>query len=137
MGITIDFDLSDVERRCNEADRTLEHGTIHAVAKAAEAGIKAVKAEHPYRDRTHQLTDKARVDGFKVEGKKSHATMHWPKKYASYVDNRPGYNFTDHALDAAERELAEGGDQALRDAGGILGAVSGAATISGWGFWHR
>lgn len=53
--------------------------------RAARDGIARAKADHPYTDRTGQLTGTATVEITRVNGDVS-ALMQWPQPYASFVD---------------------------------------------------
>lgn len=88
-------------------DDTIEDLTIQADATseaAADAGIEAEQTNHPYQDRTYNLSGSAHVE-IANDG----ADMVWPAEYASYVNDgteraKP-YPFVPIASDAAEAML--------------------------------
>lgn len=84
--IDIEFDLSDVRRRCADGNAVLRHGARDAAIAAAREGLKHAKARRRYKDRTGALTSKAyaaRVLGGASEGS---AVIVWPLPYAAIVD---------------------------------------------------
>ena len=81
--------------------------------EAARTGVEAEQAEHPYTDRTGNLTGNAHVE----QTTDREAEMVWPEEYASFVDkgtstNKP-YPFTPIAGQRAETTLARGTDVAV------------------------
>ncbi|HEY1956699.1 MAG TPA: hypothetical protein VGH28_13860 [Polyangiaceae bacterium] len=72
----------------HDADRgldTLEHATDRAAHNAGDEGVRAEQADHPYQDRTQNLTGGAHVEptGDGTPG----VDMVWPADYASFVNN--------------------------------------------------
>lgn len=68
-------------------------GLREASLTAARAGVEESRANHPYQDRTHDLTDHSHVEQTEEAGDVV-AEMVWPEYYASYVNdgteiNRP------------------------------------------------
>lgn len=80
----------------------LQHDLDEASTEAAQAGVDAVKASHPYTDRTGDLTGTARQEKNYVLGG---ADMVWPEDYADFVDRKKTFNFTANASRVAEAEL--------------------------------
>lgn len=108
MDITFVLDIDEFAERAKAASRKLADDLHAAGMKAAQAGIDAEKAYHPYTDRTHDLTDTAHVEEDVADGG---GVMLWPMPYADYVDqgtstSRP-YPFTPLAMQVADRELEE------------------------------
>ena len=80
--LTFEIDVSELKERVAAAMPELEANVERANIQAAEEGIRAAQTEHPYTDRTGDLTGEAHVepDG---NGK---ALMVWPMEYATFVD---------------------------------------------------
>ena len=98
--------IAPFEEAYRRAEDELATGLDSAAKEAAQEGVDAAKAQHPYRDRTHNLTDQAHVEPSAVRG--DHF-MTWPMEYASYVDQGTSranpYPFTPLAEQAADRGL--------------------------------
>lgn len=84
--IDIDFDLSDIRRRCNDANAVLRHGIRDAVTTAAREGLEFAKARRRYKDRTGILTRTAYAARASGGPSDANAVIVWPAKYAAIVD---------------------------------------------------
>lgn len=112
MGITLD--ISEGLRFAESWDRhyaTLKGYLDKAPLAAAQHGVRAAQEDHPYTDRTYQLTETARAlpHRFEGEGDVEGAAMMWSKPYANFVDkgtsrSKP-YPFTPRAIEVAEESL--------------------------------
>lgn len=105
--LTLTLDIADWERDNERGSDELEHDTDNAAFTAADAGIEEAQANHPYTDRTRNLTGSAHVEPADDGG--PGADMVWPAEYADYVDkgterSRP-YPFTPQAEDRAQASL--------------------------------
>lgn len=73
---------SDLERALDE----LEHDVDRVAHEAAEQGVQAEQADHPYEDQTYELSGGAHVEelsgGDELE---RGVAMTWPAKHASFV----------------------------------------------------
>lgn len=102
--------LDEFERELGAAMHELREDLAQASLAAADAGVSEMQANHPYTDRTYQLSGgmhAAAVDG--SDGRE--AEMRTQAEYASFVDkgtsrNRP-YPFTPNGEAAAEKELEQ------------------------------
>lgn len=72
--------LHDAERGLDQ----LEHDTHNAAFNAADEGVKEEQRDHPYTDRTYNLSASAHVEPAE-DG--PGADMVWPADYASYVND--------------------------------------------------
>ena len=93
--------------------RATDDALLDVGLEAARVGVKEEQAEHPYTDRTRNLTDNAHVE----QTGDREAEMVWPEEYASFVDkgtskSKP-YPFTPIAEQRAESALARGTDVAV------------------------
>lgn len=94
----------------HDADRglgKLEHAVDAAAHNAGDEGIRAEQADHPYTDRTYNLSGGAHVDPADDGG--PGVDMVWPADYASFVNDgteraRP-YPFVPIAEERAEQVL--------------------------------
>jgi hypothetical protein len=84
--IDIDFDLSDIRRRCADANAVLRQGVRGAVMTAAKEGLETSKARRRYKDRTGNLTRKAYVGRDLGGPNDANAVIVWPVPYAAIVD---------------------------------------------------
>lgn len=95
---------------CDELDQDLNDAAV----TAAGDGVKAAQDQHPYTDRTYQLTERA---GVELESF-GEASMVWPKEYASFVDEgtsrNAAYPFTPIAKARAESSLDNGAELAVK-----------------------
>lgn len=82
---------------------------VHGNFVAARAGVWEAQQDHPYTDRTQNLTNTAHPQ-YNVN-EKGHAAMVWPMEYASYVDGgtsrNKAYPFVPTATRAAKEELRQ------------------------------
>lgn len=108
MDLTFALEIDEFESRAKAASKQLAEDLHQGGMKAAQAGVDAEKAYHPYQDHTpgDGLTDSAHVEEDHVDGG---GVMLWPVPYADYVDqgtsrSRP-YPFTPLAMQVAERDL--------------------------------
>lgn len=104
--------VADWHRECAALDTELARGAM----KAAGEGVDEAKANHPYTDRTHNLTDTSHVNPLS-EGD---CEMVWPMPYAALVDegspggrNKP-YPFTPAAKKKATSELDDNSERATQ-----------------------
>lgn len=102
--------IADWHRECASLDTDLARGAM----KAAGEGVAEAKANHPYTDRTGNLTDSAHVNP--LSG--GDAEMVWPMPYAGYVDegtvrSKP-YPYTPQAQKKAADELDANSDKAAQ-----------------------
>src|ERR1043166_3002481 len=70
----------------SDADHGLDefvHDTDNAAKNAADEGVKAEQADHPYTDRTRNPTGSAHVEP--ADGGEGF-DMVWPAPYANFVD---------------------------------------------------
>ncbi len=108
MAFTVTLEgLDALESSWDGAVSEMKDGLTKVSVEAAAEGVKAAQANHPYTDRTRDLTDDAHAErtGDDVE-------MVWPAEYAGFVDrgttrSRP-YPFTPQAEEMAEKVLAYG-----------------------------
>lgn len=107
------FDLGALQRAWSEARHELESDLDEVGKTAAQAGIDASKENHPYADRTGDLTAHAHVEPDPRGG----GIMVWSEDYASFVDEGTSrsnpYPFTPLALQVADRDLEYGAKHAL------------------------
>lgn len=101
--------VSDWKATCAELDTELGRGAM----RAAGEGVAEAKANHPYTDRTHNLTDSAHVNP--LSG--GDAEMVWQMPYAGFVDKgtvraKP-YPFTPIATAKASSELDANSERAV------------------------
>ena len=85
----------------------LEHDADRAAHNAGDEGVKAEQADHPYTDRTYNLSGSAHVEA--TDDGEPGVDMVWPANYASYVNSgtersRP-YPFVPIAEDRAKQVL--------------------------------
>ena len=96
--------------------KELDNDLHHAALDAADAGVKAAKQDHLYRDRTWNLTNNAFVEeNAAVNG----GWMTWPEFYASFVNygtvrSKP-YPFVPLAIIFAKERLSYGATAAAED----------------------
>lgn len=114
MAMTVgQFDLGALQHAWSAARRELEDDLDHVGIEAAQGGVDAATANHPYEDQTGDLTGHAHVEPDPRGG----GIMVWPDDYASYVDEGTSrsnpYPFTPLALQVADRDLEEGAKHAL------------------------
>ncbi len=99
---------------CDDLDRDLRDASLAAAA----AGVKQAQEQHPYTDRTYQLTETAHAEPSKDTSGEDSAEMVWSKEYASYVDKGTGrsapYPFTPQARERAASSLDRGAEQAVK-----------------------
>ena len=75
------------------ADSKLRDDMAMATHGAAKDGVKAEQADHPYTDRTYQLTETARATAPESVGGGVESEMVWKKFYASFVTRVSGGRF--------------------------------------------
>lgn len=98
-------------REGREASEELDRNLDSSVQDAAEKGLVAFTAEHPYTDRTFNLTASARVEAARAESDNEFVrAMKWggsagDAPYAVFVEAMPRYKFTPTAALEAERVL--------------------------------
>lgn len=85
----------------------LEHDTHNAAKNAADEGVKEEQRDHPYVDRTQNLTGSAHVEPADDGG--PGFDMVWPAEYASFVNQgtsrAAAFPFTPIAENRAEQVL--------------------------------
>ena len=84
--IDVDFDLSDIRRRCADANAVLRHGVRDSVTTAAKEGLAYARARRRYKDRTGILTRTAYAARDSGGTGDANAVISWPAKYAAIVD---------------------------------------------------
>lgn len=99
--------IDTLKREWSSACDAFDNGAEKASKNAAEAGVDEIKQSHPYTDRTGDLTDDAHVVPGTDDGKRI-AEMEWPEDYASYVDRKEQFNFTERAERVATGALERG-----------------------------
>lgn len=113
MALTFEVDTSALEAKVADAIPALEEGLKKASVNAAFDGLGAVKARHPYTDRTHNLTDNSEV----IDDPHGGAFMHWPENYANFVDKgtrrSAAYPFTPLAKKVADKALNDNTKEAV------------------------
>jgi hypothetical protein len=81
--------------------------------QAASDGVSAERRDHPYTDRTYDLTNTATPES----DENGEADMVWPQEYASFVDEgtsrSAAYPFTPLAKDAAAKSIEAGARAAV------------------------
>ena len=102
--------IADWHRECATLTTNLGRGAM----KAAGEGVAEAKANHPYTDRTGDLTASSHVNP--LSG--GDAEMVWPMPYAGYVDegtsrSRP-YPYTPGAVKVAGEALDANSDKAAQ-----------------------
>lgn len=110
--------IADWHRECATLDTNLGRGAM----KAAGEGVAEAKANHPYTDRTGDLTASSHVNPKSGDD----AEMVWPMGYAGYVDegttrSKP-YPYTPGAVVKATSELEANSDKAAQD---LCSAITG------------
>lgn len=111
MTFYLEADLAEFHSQWTDTVDAFVHDCDNAALAAAVAGVEAAQADHPYTDRTYQLSGSAHAEprsGVRSPG----AVMIWPADYASYVNNgtersKP-YPFVPRAMEAAEAALFYG-----------------------------
>lgn len=130
--ITIEDTLSaSWDKACDEMEGDFFDGSL----VAAGAGIAAIQANHPYQDRTGNLSHEARVVLGEFAGE---ADMIFPAKnergegYASFVNamnrengHRKNYEFISRGEKACRRVLDQETQRAVVRAGRNVGVYSG------------
>lgn len=118
--MTIELEDADFLRDVDSGLDELEHATDQVSIEAAEQGVEAVQAEHPYTDRTYFLSGGAHVEpntGSDEPGRG--ASIVWPAPYASFVQQGTGDNRQDLPPDAEPLEVGvtagNGGSQRASD----------------------
>lgn len=104
--ITIEIDTEPVLRALAADAAQLEADLDEDAYQAARAGVIEAQQNHPYTDRTQQLTNTAHAERGPERGT---SEMVWEMDYASFVDRgtsraRP-YPFTPQAKEEAARVL--------------------------------
>lgn len=114
MTITVDLEgLSDLERLLS-LDR-LTTNVARSVHDAAALGVEAEQNQHPYTDRTYNLTSTAKVDPVSSDPFEPEVDMYWPAEYAGFVDERAQFAFTPTAIEAAETAIEYGIESVVDD----------------------
>lgn len=121
MTITVEIEgLDELQRDWGATVDELESDLRDASREAATAGVQEAQNNHPYTDRTYQLTETAHVEPYKDVDGAGVADMVWSKDYASFVDkgtSRSGpYPFTPQASERAESSLERGAEVAVAKA---------------------
>lgn len=115
MHLTFEIEgLEELKRELDKSTEVLEGDLALMSIQAAEAGVSEAKRNHPYTDRTGDLTGEATVlKEFDSRGN-TEAEMLWPENYASFVDKGTSrakpYPFTPQAVERAEQALKSGVD---------------------------
>jgi hypothetical protein len=110
--------LEEFERAWKATLVELERDLDAASTESAQAGLDAIKADHPYTDRTGDLTSTSHTEkNYALGG----ADMVWPEEYAGFVDGKRGFNFTKRASDVAKTELVAKVEQVAQGAGSKFG----------------
>jgi len=107
MSFTLTLDDSAFLHDASGGLDGLEHDADRAAHNAGDEGVKAEQADHPYTDRTYNLSASAHVEP--TDDGEPGVDMVWPADYASYVNDgtersRP-YPFVPIAEERAEQVL--------------------------------
>lgn len=118
MKLTFEIEgLEELKHEFAQATRVLKADLSDMSLQAAEAGVKEAKRNHPYTDRTHNLTDEAFAAPAIDRQGQTVADMVWPEDYASFVNKgtsrSKAYPFTPQAEERAEQALKSGVDIAV------------------------
>jgi hypothetical protein len=113
MSFTVTLDgLDGLGAAWGGAVASMRSGLGEVSLEAAREGVREAQSNHPYTDRTHDLTDAAHAErtGEDIE-------MVWPAEYAGFVDrgtkrSKP-YPFTPQAEATAEKVLAYGAEHVV------------------------
>jgi hypothetical protein len=103
--------LDELEHAWADEVKQLEWDLDKTALVAARAGVEAVREDHPYTDRTYQLTETARALPHTYAGDEEPggAMMIWPKGYAGFVDDGTSrsraFPFSPKAAEVAEATL--------------------------------
>lgn len=112
--MTVELNADEFAAMVDSALRDLTEDLHKAGIKAAEDGVLAAKQEHPYTDRTGDLTGNAHVEEDHAKGG---GIMTWPEEYASFVDKgtvrSKKYPFSPRATSAASYSLEVKAQEAL------------------------
>lgn len=104
--------LDELESSWNGAVTTMRDGLAEISLEAAAEGVREAQSNHPYTDRTHNLTGQSHAE--QVDGE---AEMVWPVAYAGFVDKGTSrakpYPFTPQAEAVAEKVLAYGAEHVV------------------------
>lgn len=116
--------VEQFEQRWLRAFDELERDSRGAASQGAHAGVEKMQADHPYTDRTYNLTQSMAAVDFVPDVETDDGIEHGAEivvgaEYASFVDrgtsrSRP-YPFTPKAERAAEREAMRAERDALRN----------------------
>jgi hypothetical protein len=104
----LELEAADFLHDADQGLDTLEHAVDVAAHNAGDEGIKEEQRDHPYTDRTYNLSASAHVEP--TDDGEPGVDMVWPADYASFVDqgtstSKP-YPFTPIAEKRAEQVLA-------------------------------
>lgn len=108
MTYKLDIDLSTFYGDWQRTVDSIVHDASIAAVDAAEDGVRAEQADHPYTDQTYNLSASAHVEPSSEDhasGEGSGADMVWPAEYASFVNEKRGFRFTGIAVKAASDSL--------------------------------
>ena len=122
----IDAEFRGLDEAFDALTRALEPGVREGLERIAEAVAVAAATEHPYTDRTGNLTasiEATPATGTLADGTLT-ATVVAGEEYASYVDERPEYAF----LKPARRRIEQAGEAARA----LDAALDRAAHDAGW-----
>ncbi len=111
--VTIDG-AAALEALFAEAAYSLQGDTDRATLAAADEAVTAMHREHPYTDRTYNLSMSMHAEPKLVAGEEHSAVIHVEASYASYVDRKRRFNFTKLAERTAERVLNQEEREAVR-----------------------
>lgn len=126
ISFTAEVDASAFEREWETSMQRFAARLDDVSLEAARAGVVEAQQDHPYTDRTQNLTNTAyarKAAGGRGAGGRFEASggayMAWPMFYGSYVDqgtsrSRP-YPFTPKAERAAQRELRKGIERVIAE----------------------
>ena len=121
MPFTFDIDMASLEREWAAACEGSAKAFKDAAQRAAKAGVEEAQQNHPYTDRTQDLTNTASPVDAGGDGQHfgGDVEMTWPKEYASFVDrgtsrSRP-YPYVKNAERAAKAALPDEVKVAISD----------------------
>jgi len=103
--------IDELVRDGLSASSELDHNLDECARDAAEKGLVAFTQQHPYTDRTFNLTASARVERPTYATAGHHVRdMVWGGEdsdapYAEFVERMPNYKFTTAAAEEAQRVL--------------------------------
>lgn len=104
--VTLESDLGSLGR---EFARAAVEAMREDVQAACEEAIADEQAEHPYQDRTYQLTDTAVGKLESSDATSATGVLVWPQDYASYVDegtrHARAFPFVERTVDHAGKIL--------------------------------